>query len=271
MLAGAIVRSWGRFDPSIKPFGFKFLPCRLAAGASVLRGPDGHFVRDAVDNRSPSWKSYGGASVIYGTAVSSLIALVARGAPPRVSGGRSSWFVSRRGLLRQPVLSLSNFSRSHSQPCLRALGMVRPRFWLRDYVEPALFKRWEMCRAFIGFLRRARVIRVPLSGSDMLAVGYPVDHDSPDHHGGRRDVLRRCRHADSKGRSPWAQRGGRAQRNAQIQPQRACSARHPRLARAAGETMAVAMVIASYARSTLALRARKQTMSSLPGGEPLVK
>ena len=265
--------------PSIRAYGFKFLystDWRPNVIERPLRGPDGKIVRDE-DNEpvmETLHESFGALNVIYGTAVSSTIALVfavpvSMGAAVFLVRVASARFVAPVSFLVEflaaiPSIAygiwglfvLAPFLQQHVEPFLQA--------WLKDV--PGL--SWMFYDAAqIGGKTIYRLY--PLAGRDMFCGGMILAiMIVPIITAISRDVLRAVPRAQVEGTTALGATWWQSSKEMlKFSRSGLFGAIMLGLARAAGETMAVAMVIGNNNQIEFSPFAPAQTMSSLLANE----
>jgi phosphate transport system permease protein len=252
--------------PSIKTFGLHFLTTSdWRTAATVARDPvTNKPLRDASHHfiKLPG-NTYGALAVIYGTAVTSLIAM-ALAIPPSFAGAIFLVRVAPRFLVG-PVSFLIEFLAAIPSLAYGLWGMFVLRPILRDHVEPALVSLLSHIPGGGRLIYLAGNQVMPLTGNDLLAGGVILGiMILPIITAVSRDVLRAVPRAQIEGSvalgATWWQsclemlkfsRGG------------LFGAVTLGLARAAGETMAVTMVIGITTQIQASPFQPAQTMSSL--------
>ncbi len=246
--------------PSIRAFGFHFLTTSdWRATSTVPRDPvTRKFLRDAAGHliRLPG-DTYGALAVIYGTAVTSVIAMVLA-IPPSFAAAIFLVRVAPRFLVG-PVSFLIEFLAAIPSLAYGLWGMFVMRPLLRDHVEPAM----------VGVLSHipggARFISDPLTGNDLLAGGVILAiMILPIITAVSRDVLSAVPRAQIEGSvalgATWWQS---CKEMLKYSRSGLFGAVTLGLARAAGETMAVTMVIGISTQINVSPFQPAQTMSSL--------
>jgi phosphate transport system permease protein len=265
--------------PSIQTFGWKFIvtsqwrpnalqvPVRDEAGRPVLA--DGRAVRESIP------PAFGALPVIYGTAVSSMLALFI--AVP-ISLGTALFLVRLcPRWLAMPVSLLVEFLAAIPSIAYGMWGLFVLAPVLQHYVEPALRSGLGWIPGVGAWLFTETVTRagetvtrpIPLTGRDMFCGGLVLAiMILPIITAISRDVLKSVPRAQIEGTlalgATWWQSSWemlRYSRSALF------GAVMLGLARAAGETMAITMVIGNSNRIDASLFAPAQTMSSLLANE----
>ncbi len=264
-----VVSAW----PSIKAYGLPFLTestWRPNELEETLRDPQGRIVYD--DDGEPKTviepASFGAAPFIWGTAVSSALALIVA-VPLSIGAALFIVRVAPRLRIAEPLGFLIEFLAAIPSIAYGIWGIFVLRPFLEKHLEPALrwllgdlpFMRWMFFRT----LADGTEVPIPLTGRDMLAGGLILAvMIIPIITAVSRDVLRTVPRAQVEGvlalGGTWWQscaamlRYGRAGLFGAVMLG---------LARAAGETMAVTMVIGNVNQISLSPLAPAQTMSSL--------
>lgn len=269
------VLTWSAW-PSIQKFGWRFLvssewraneltvSVKDAAGNVVIE--DGEVVMET----SPP--TFGAAPVIYGTAVSSLLALLF--AIPLSIG--TALFLVRLcpRWLAGPVSSLVEFLAAIPSIAYGMWGLFVLSPFLSEYVEPGIHSAigwipgvedWLFTQTTTG----GGEAPVPLTGSDMFCGGLVLAiMILPIITAISRDVLKSVPHAQIESTlalgANWWQSSWEMLRYSRSG---LFGAVMLGLARAAGETMAVTMVIGNNTQIRASLFAPAQTMSSLLANE----
>jgi phosphate transport system permease protein len=266
--------------PSIRAFGWKFLVSsdwRPNVIERPLRGPDGKLVRDADGEVviETLHESFGALNVIYGTAVSSGIALVfavplSLGAALFLVRVASRRFVAPVSFLIEflaaiPSIAygiwglfvLAPFLQQHVEPFLQA--------WLKD-VPGLQWMFWDAARSAGG---KTMYRLYPLAGRDMLCGGLILAiMIVPIITAISRDVLRAVPRAQVEGTTALGATWWQSSKEMlKFSRSALFGAVMLGLARAAGETMAVAMVIGNNNQIEFSPFAPAQTMSSLLANE----
>jgi phosphate transport system permease protein len=265
--------------PSIQTFGWKFIvtsewrpnalevPVRDEAGRPVLQ--DGRVVTESVP------PSFGALPVIYGTAVSSMLALLI--AVP-ISLGAALFLVRLcPRWLALPVSLMVEFLAAIPSIAYGMWGLFVLAPLLQHYVEPALRTGLGWIPGLGAWLFTETVTRagetmtrpIPLTGRDMFCGGLVLAiMILPIITAISRDVLRSVPRAQIEGTlalgATWWQSSWemlRYSRSALF------GAVMLGLARAAGETMAITMVIGNSSKIRASFFAPAQTMSSLLANE----
>ena len=265
--------------PSIHEFGWRFLvtsewrpnelsaPARDAAGKAIIE--DGEVVMKTI---APS---FGALPAIYGTAVSSILALVF--AVPFSFG--AALFLVRLSprWLAGPVSFLVEFLAAIPSIAYGMWGLFVLAPFLQRYVEPAMRSGLDWIPGVNGWLFTESVARgnqvltrtIPLTGRDMFCGGLVLAiMILPIITAISRDVLRTVPRAQIEGSlalgATWWQSSLemlRYSRSALF------GGVMLGLARAAGETMAITMVIGNANRINATIFAPAQTMASLLANE----
>jgi phosphate transport system permease protein len=267
MLASLIgVLTWAAI-PSLKTFGFGFLfsqEWRPNEIEQPVHGPDGKVViqdGEVVTETLPP--AFGALPVIYGTVVSSLIALVL--AVPLSMGAAVFLVRVAARWIAGPVSFLIEFLAAIPSIAYGIWGLFVLCPFLRDHVEPSLNQAF----AVIPGLSSLSLSVGGVSGRDMLAGGAILGiMIVPIITAISRDVLKNVPRAQVEGTvalgATWWQSSkemlkyGRSGLFGAIMLG---------LARAAGETMAITMVIGNNSQIRLSPLAPAQTMSSLLANE----
>ncbi|HJQ80174.1 MAG TPA: phosphate ABC transporter permease subunit PstC [Lacipirellulaceae bacterium] len=265
--------------PSIKTFGWKFIvtsqwrpnslqvPVRDEAGRPVLE--DGRVVTETIP------PAFGALPVIYGTAVSSLLALCI--AVP-ISLGTALFLVRLcPRWLAMPVSLLVEFLAAIPSIAYGMWGLFVLAPILQHYVEPALRTGLGWIPGLGSWLFTETVTRagetvtrpIPLTGKDMFCGGVVLAiMILPIITAISRDVLKSVPRAQIEGTlalgATWWQSSREMLRYSRSG---LFGAVMLGLARAAGETMAITMVIGNSSRIHASLFAPAQTMSSLLANE----
>jgi phosphate transport system permease protein len=271
MLASLVVVLFYSAMPSIKTFGVKFLVTsvwrpnerevqRRDVSGNIMRDADGEPIIDTIP------AAFGAKAVIYGTVVSSIIALVV--AVP-LSFGASLFLVRiasrwHLGGFLHVISFMIEFLAAIPSIAYGIWGLFVLAPFLQDHLEP-------MLNNFFGhvFFLRWMHTEEGLTGRDMLSAGLILGiMILPIITALSRDVLRAVPRTQIEGtlalgatwwQSCWGMlRYGRSGLFGGVMLG---------LARAAGETMAVAMVIGNANRISSSLFASAQTMSSLLANE----
>src|SRR3954468_1584229 len=272
LLAVLMYAAW----PSIRTFGLKFLytsdwrpnelPARDAAGHVITRG--GETVM------SPP--AFGALPSIYGTALSSLLAIVF--AVPLSFG--AALFLVRLSprWVGAPVSFLIEFLAAIPSIAYGMWGLFVLAPFLQHAVEPALqsglswipgLNGWLFSQTAAGGNGEAVVHALPLTGRDMFCGGLVLAiMILPIITAISRDVLRSVPRAQIEGTlalgATWWQSSWEM---LQFSRSALFGAVMLGLARAAGETMAITMVIGNNNRISASIFAPAQTMSSLLANE----
>jgi phosphate transport system permease protein len=250
--------------PSVQKFGLSFLTTsEWRSTQTAARGADGKFLRDANHKIIMLQPTYGALSVIYGTVASSLIALVLA-IPPSLA---AALFLVRlaRGKIGNSVAFLIEFLAAIPSLAYGLWGMFVLRPLLRDYIEPAMLATLGKVPALSYFFYDAKGQPYPATGSDLLAGGLILAiMILPIITAVSRDVLRAVPPAQIEGTvalgATWWQSCAEMLK---FSRSGLFGAIMLGLARAAGETMAVAMVIGINTQIKPSLLAPAQTMSTL--------
>jgi phosphate transport system permease protein len=254
--------------PSMKQFGFGFLTSSTWQPNDITKphiGPDGKVARDEdgeiiMDTIPPS---FGALPMIYGTAMSSFIALIL--AAPMSLGAALFLVRIAPRLLVAPVSFLIEFLAAIPSLAYGIWGLFVLAPFLRNHVEPfvanTLGRVWGFQWLFYDHLGR----RHQLTGLDMLCGGLILGiMIIPIITAISRDILSAMPRAQLEGTvalgATWWQSA--------VEMLKFCrsglfGAIILGLARAAGETMAVTMVIGNNPKISLSPFAQAQTMSSL--------
>src|SRR3954463_7629470 len=271
LLAVLMYAAW----PSIRTFGLKFLytsdwrpneiPARDAAGHVITRG--GETVM------SPP--AFGALPAIYGTAVSSLLALVF--AVPLSFG--AALFLVRLcpNWLAAPVSFLIEFLAAIPSIAYVMWGLFVLAPFLQHYVEPAIrsglswipgAETWLFSEATTAG-GQALVRSLPLTGRDMFCGGLVLAiMILPIITAISRDVLKSVPRGEIEGTLALGATWWQSSKEMLLFSRSALfGAVMLGLARAAGETMAITMVIGNNNRISSSIFAPAQTMSSLLANE----
>ena len=268
--------------PSIKTFGAKFLitsewrPNPLEVPKT---GPDGSvIIQDGETVMDTIPPAFGALPVIYGTAVSSIVALVI--AVPLSLG--AALFLVRicPKLLKGPVSFLIEFLAAIPSIAYGIWGLFLLAPFLQAHLAPAIRSLYEHAGspAALHWLFQEKIVLpggetlvrdIPLTGRDMFCGGLVLAiMILPIITAISRDVLRSVPRAQLEGTialgATWWQSSWemlRYSRSALF------GAVMLGLARAAGETMAVTMVIGNNSQIRASIFAPAQTMSSLLANE----
>jgi phosphate transport system permease protein len=268
--------------PTIKAFGVSFLVTsewRPNALEVPKKGPDGGVViQDGETVMETIPPAFGALPVIYGTTLSSIVALVL--AVPLSFG--SALFLVRicPKLLKGPVSFLVEFLAAIPSIAYGIWGLFLLAPFLQAHLEPAFRSMYEHAAspAALHWLFQEKIalpggetlVRdIPLAGRDMLCGGIVLAiMILPIITAISRDVLRSVPRAQLEGTialgATWWQSSWemlRYSRSALF------GAVMLGLARAAGETMAVTMVIGNNSQIRASIFAPAQTMSSLLANE----
>jgi len=252
--------------PSIKHFGVQFLTTSAwRTESTALRDPVTHrFLRDASNHviKLPG-DTYGALAVIYGTAVASLIALVLA-IPPSLSAAIFLVRIAPRWL-GAPVSFLIEFLAAIPSLAYGLWGMFVLCPLLSDKIEPALASWMVHIPLLSRLVLNPDQSPMVLSGHDMLAGGLILAiMILPIITAVSRDVLRAVPRAQVEGSvalgATWWQS---CKEMLKYSRSGLFGAVTLGLARAAGETMAVTMVIGINTQINFSPFAPAQTMSSL--------
>ncbi len=263
LLALVIVLARGAV-PSIKQFGFGFLVhSEWRATEIAARGANGKILYDDDGDEIMSPPTFGALAVIYGTVASAGLALVLA-VPPSLASAIFLIRIAPRWLAG-PVSFVIEFLAAIPSLAYGLWGMFVLVPTLRDHIEPAIRSVlgnvpgfWQMFHTPSGKL-------VPLTGSDLFAGGIILAiMILPIITAVSRDVLSAVPRAQVEGSialgATWWQS---AKEMLLFSRSGLFGAVMLGLARAAGETMAVAMVIGINTQIKPSLFAPAQTMSSL--------
>ena len=250
---------------SIKTFGVSFpVTADWRKEPTVARGPDGKFLRDEAGKivKLPG-NTYGAAAVIYGTVTSSIIALVLA-IPPSFA---AALFLVRiaRGWFGAGISFLIEFLAAIPSLAYGLWGMFVLRGLLRDHIEPFLINHFSHLPGLGWFFYDERGQLLPATGQDLLAGGLILGiMILPIITSVSRDVLRAVPSAQIEGTvalgATWWQS---CIEMLKYSRSGLFGAIMLGLARAAGETMAVAMVIGITTQAKPSLLAPAQTMATL--------
>ncbi|MBV8781227.1 MAG: phosphate ABC transporter permease subunit PstC [Phycisphaerae bacterium] len=250
--------------PSIKHFGPKFLTQSEWRSAEIAaRTPDGKIVYDADGETAMNPPTYGAAAVIYGTCVTSAIALLLA-VPPSLAAAIFLIRIAPRWLA-DPTSFLIEFLAAIPSLAYGLWGMFVLVPFLRDHVEPLMLKLFGDWPGLSRLFHDAAGRPVVMTGSDLLAGGVILAiMILPIITAISRDVLRAVPRAQIEGSialgATWWQS---AKEMLKFSRGGLFGAIMLGLARAAGETMAVAMVIGINTQIRISPFAPAQTMSSL--------
>jgi len=268
MLAGLLFVLITAAVPSMKKFGWSFLTGRVWQPNEIevaVHTPDGKVVKDAdgeiVTQTIPA--KFGALPVIFGTIVSSAIALVL--AVP-LSFGAAMFLVRiapRR--LVAPVSFLIEFLAAIPSIAYGIWGMFVLTPFLMNYVERGPLQKWAHTPLVSWLYFDSHGTRYYCTGSDMLCGGLVLAiMIIPIITAISRDILRAVPRAQVEGTialgATWWQS---ATEMFKFSRSGLFGAVMLGLARAAGETMAVTMVIGNTPRIALSLFSQAQTMASL--------
>jgi phosphate transport system permease protein len=266
-----VMLTWAAW-PSIQEFGFGFVvesewrPNELEV---QVRGDDGKIVFD--ENGEPVIEIhepvFGALPVIYGTVVSSLIALII--AVPLGFGTALFLVRSCPKFLATPVSFLVEFLAAIPSIAYGMWGLFVLAPFLQDYVEPGIRSMLGWIPFMNAWLFMSDGRELPLTGRDMFCGGLVLSiMILPIITAVSRDVLKTVPRAQIEGTlalgATWWQSSWemlRYSRSALF------GAVMLGLGRAAGETMAVTMVIGNARKINSSLFAPAQTMSSLLANE----
>ncbi len=252
--------------PAIRHFGAEFLTTAAwRTKPAAVRDPAAHrFLRDSSGQlvRLPG-QTFGGLAVIYGTVVTSLIALVLA-VPPSLSAAIFLVRLAPR-LLAVPVSFLIEFLAAIPSIAYGLWGMYVLCPLLRDHVEPLMMSVLWHVPVMNRLVTNPDGTRMLLSGRDMLAGGLILAiMILPIITAVSRDVLRAVPREQVEGSvalgATWWQS---CKEMLKFSRSGLLGAVTLGLARAAGETMAVTMVIGIHTQIDLSPFAPAQTMSSL--------
>jgi phosphate transport system permease protein len=252
--------------PSIKTFGLGFLTeSAWRTQPTVARDPMTHkFLRDAAGHivRLPG-NTYGGLAVIYGTAVTSLIAMVLA-VPPSFAAALFLVRVAPKWL-RGPVSFLIEFLAAIPSLAYGLWGMFVLCPLLSNHIEPAIGSFLSHIPGISQLVLTNDHLLMPMTGYDMLAGGLILAiMILPIITAVSRDVLRAVPTAQVEGTvalgATWWQS---CKEMLKYSRSGLFGAVTLGLARAAGETMAVTMVIGITTQINPSPFAPAQTMSSL--------
>jgi phosphate transport system permease protein len=263
LLALIIVLARGAM-PSIKKFGAGFLVhAEWRASEIAARGPDGKILYDADGDEVMSPPTFGALAVIYGTVCSSAIALVLA-VPPSLAAATFLIRIAPRWLAA-PVSFLIEFLAAIPSLAYGLWGMFVLVPTLRDRIEPTLRTLLGHVPGFTQMFYTPAGDKIPLTGSDLLAGGIILAiMILPIITAVSRDVLLAVPRAQVEGSialgATWWQS---VKEMFFFSKSGLFGAVMLGLARAAGETMAVAMVIGINTQIRPSLFAPAQTMSSL--------
>jgi phosphate transport system permease protein len=252
--------------PSIEKFGVRFITTTAwRTEPTVARDPVTHrLLRDAAGHlvRLPG-NTYGALAVIYGTAVTSLMAMVLA-IPPSFAAAIFLVRIAPRWLAG-PVSFLVEFLAAIPSLAYGLWGMFVLRPILRDRIEPALVSLLSHLPGTDRLIYGSGHVPLPLTGNDMLAGGVILGiMILPIITAVSRDVLRAVPSAQVEGAvalgATWWQSSREMLRYSKSGLFGAVTLG---LARAAGETMAVTMVIGISTQINASPFQPAQTMSSL--------
>jgi phosphate transport system permease protein len=266
MLIALVVVLLNGAMPSIKTFGVNFLTTsawRTSPTAAInpvthrlLKDANNHVIKLPGD-------TYGALAVIYGTAMTSLIAMVLA-IPPSFAG---AIFLVRvaPGFLVGPVSFLIEFLAAIPSLAYGLWGMFVLRPILRDHVEPSLVSMLSHIPGGGRLITGSGNQVLALTGNDLLAGGLILGiMILPIITAVSRDVLRAVPRAQIEGSvalgATWWQSCVEMLRYSRSGLFGAVTLG---LARAAGETMAVTMVIGISTQINVSPFQPAQTMSSL--------
>ena len=263
LLSLIVVLSVGAM-PSIKQFGLRFLTHSEWRSAEIAqRTPDGKIVYDADGETVMNPPTYGAGAVIYGTCVTSAIALLLA-VPPSLAAALFLIRIAPRWLA-EPTSFLIEFLAAIPSLAYGLWGMFVLVPFLRDHLEPLMLSvcgNWPILRLLFHEKSGRLVVA---TGSDLFAGGIILAiMILPIITAISRDVLRAVPRAQVEGAialgATWWQ-GAKEMLN--FSRSGLFGAIMLGLARAAGETMAVAMVIGITTQIRFSPFAPAQTMSSL--------
>ncbi len=254
--------------PSMKRYGFQFLigtswhpnereVPRLDASGKAMRDEDGDVVMETIP------PSFGALPMIYGTVVSSGLALVIA-APLSLGAAIFLVRIAPRGLVT-PISFLVEFLAAIPSLAYGIWGMFVLAAFLRNYIEPGAFHLLGRVWGFGWLFWDQQGHRHLLTGLDMLCGGLILGiMIIPIITAISRDILNNVPRAQLEGTvalgATWWQSA--------VEMLSFCrsglfGAIMLGLARAAGETMAVTMVIGNNPHMALSVFSRAQTMASL--------
>ncbi len=252
--------------PSIKAFGVHFLTSSAwRTQPQAMRDPaTGHLMRDAAGHivKLPG-DTYGALAVIYGTAVTSLIAMVLA-VPPSLAAAIFLVRIAPRWLA-MPVSFLIEFLAAIPSLAYGLWGMFVLCPLLSDHLEPSLVNLLAHVPGLSKLVLGPDGTPVPVTGNDLLAGGLILSiMILPIITAVSRDVLRAVPRAQIEGSvalgATWWQSSKEMLKYSRSGLFGAVTLG---LARAAGETMAVTMVIGINTQIKPSPFAAAQTMSSL--------
>ena len=268
MLASLVIVLVVAAAPSMKRFGFGFLTTaswqpnerqvpRLDAHGKAVRDEDGEIVMDTIP------PSFGALPMIYGTVVSSVLALVL--AAPLSLGAALFLVRIAPRVIVGPISFLIEFLAAIPSLAYGIWGLCVLAPFLRNHVEPAAFHALGGVWGFGWLFYDHEGRRHLLTGLDMLCGGLILGiMIIPIITAISRDILASVPRAQLEGTvalgATWWQS---ALEMMEFGRSGLFGAIILGLARAAGETMAVTMVIGNNPRIALSVFARAQTMSSL--------
>jgi phosphate transport system permease protein len=266
MLIALVVVLLSGAMPSIRHFGWQFLTTSAwRAEPTVVRDPVTHkFLRDAENHiiKLPG-QTFGALAVIYGTVVTSIIALLLA-VPPSLSAAIFLLRIAPRWLA-VPVSFLIEFLAAIPSLAYGLWGMFVLCPLLTDHVEPTL-AGWMLHIPLLSRLvLNDQGSPMTITGHDMLAGGLILAiMILPIITAVSRDVLRAVPRAQTEGSialgATWWQS---CKEMLKYSRSGLFGAITLGLARAAGETMAITMVIGINTQISPSPFAPAQTMSSL--------
>ncbi|CAN5494929.1 phosphate ABC transporter permease PstC [soil metagenome] len=269
MLGSLLVVLFTAALPSIRTFGFGFLvssewrpnslpgePKRDAKG-NLITDEDGEAITEMIP------PAFGALPVIWGTAVSSVIALVA--AVPLSLGAAIFLVRVARGWLVGPVSFLIEFLAAIPSIAYGIWGLFVMCPFLQKYIEPALNQFFLHTPGFHWLASKTG----SLTGRDMLAGGLVLGiMVVPIITAISRDVLRQVPRAQIEGTVALGATWWESCKEMLAYSRSGLfGAVMLGLARAAGETMAITMVIGNNSQIKASLFAPAQSMSSLLANE----
>lgn len=266
MLIALMIVLIGGAMPAIKHFGSDFLTTSAwRTKPTALRDPAAHrFLRDSNNHilKAPG-QTFGALAVIYGTVVTSIIALVLA-IPPSLSAAIFLVRIAPRWLA-MPVSFLIEFLAAIPSLAYGLWGMYVLCPLLRDHIEPALASVLSHVPMLNHLVLNPDQTPMLLSGRDLLAGGLILAiMILPIITAVSRDVLRAVPRAQVEGSvalgATWWQS---CKEMLKFSRSGLFGAVTLGLARAAGETMAVTMVIGINTQINFSPFAPAQTMSSL--------
>jgi phosphate transport system permease protein len=250
--------------PSMKQFGFGFLiHSEWRATEIAARGPSGKILYDEDGDEIMSPPTFGALAVMYGTVASASLALLLA-VPPSLAAAIFLIRIAPRWLAG-PVSFLIEFLAAIPSLAYGLWGMFVLVPLLRDNIEPAIRLLLGRVPGFRQMFYTSADKLIPLTGSDLFAGGIILAiMILPIITAVSRDVLSAVPRAQVEGSialgATWWQS---AKEMLLFSKSGLFGAVMLGLARAAGETMAVAMVIGINTQIKPSLFAPAQTMSSL--------